>query len=674
MVLAVYDIEVLRNCFVVCIYNTRTEDRIIFEISERTNQYKELVEYFTTPGMYFVGFNSQSYDGPIVNHLINAQHKYANASYNTITSDCFSISDDIINGEGMSVAYLRNRPFFRQIDLLTMLFSKALRVSLKEMEITMCYHNVMEMNHHWSEPIAADRIDELIAYCHNDVGATSKLLSLCIEDLKLRMAIESKFDIQCLSKDGVGIGVDIFIKFICEDMGINKHELKNLVRVPPRIAVKDLILPIIEFKTDKFKDVLRWFQSINISTEEALSEVDGELTDEKKKYKKKVLLNKTIHTFALGGLHSENRPCVHVSDEHFTIRDVDVASFYPNLIIEWGIAPSYIKAPFLRVMSTIKDLRLIAKKAKIKAEDLTYKLAMNSISGHFKNQYSPFYSPESSLSMCINGQLMLAMLIEKLELAGFECIASNTDGATFKVANGREEEFNNICKDWEKLTKMVLEETIYEKMVIYAVNDYIAFKQGYSKVKDQLFFHDAKESIKLNEIPILLKAKNDKISELRETYVKEKGMFITSPRLGKGLDSLIASKALQEYFGKGTPVQDTVRNCKSIWDFVKFERVGKQFEVMWNEEPQQRTNRFYVSRSPTAAYLYKVKEELKFDKKTGTEYNSKVYQHLLKGYGVQLINRFEDKPIDEYNIDYRYYINQVNDIIRDIEPQQQTLF
>lgn len=121
-------------------------------------------------------------------------------------------------------------------------------------------------------------------------------------------------------------------------------------------------------------------------------------------------------------------------------------------------------------MKLLRDLRIVAKKAGIKAKDLVFKLAMNACSGNFKNKYSPFYSPESNLSMCINGQLMLAMLIEDMELAGFECIASNTDGATFKVANGREEEFNVIIKAWEKLCKMDLEETIYEKMVIYAVN------------------------------------------------------------------------------------------------------------------------------------------------------------------------------------------------------------
>lgn len=302
MKLSVYDIEVLPNAWLVCIYNTHTKEYIKFEITERVNQYKEVVAYFTAPDMYFVGFNSLSYDAPIVNYLIDSYNKYKSADYKVITKDCFNISDDIINGEGRSVIHLKYRQYFKQIDLLTMLFSKALRVSLKEMEITMCYRTVQEMDHHWSEQIDLDKLDDLVKYCFNDVGATSKLLGLCVGDLKLRLAIEKEFNISCLSKDGVGIGVEIFTKFICEDMGITKSQLMGLVITPSRIAIKDLIVPIIKFKTPKFQEVLRWFQSINISTEEAMSEVDGELTSEKKKYKKKVLFGNLVHTFALGGI------------------------------------------------------------------------------------------------------------------------------------------------------------------------------------------------------------------------------------------------------------------------------------------------------------------------------------------------------------------------------------
>ena len=44
---------------------------------------------------------------------------------------------------------------------------------------------------------------------------------------------------------------------------------------------------------------------------------------------------------------------------------------------------------------------------------------------------------------------------------------------------------------------------------------------------------------------------------------------------------------------------------------------------------------------------------------------------MLKGWGVQLYNRHEDKPLDQYNIDYRYYISEVRKIISTIENHNQ---
>lgn len=661
----------LPNVFLCCVYNVQTKQRRKFEISERVNEYEQLVKYFSNDRLCHVGFNSLNYDAPIITNLILNRADYRNATSRKITEDCTYISGDIIMHDASNTRHLRYKELFKHIDLLTMLFSKALRVSLKEMEVTMCYPNVQEMSDSpWDEDLDVQRIDELIEYCYNDVGATTRLLGLCRDDIRLRQGIEKEFGINCLSKDGVGIGVDIFTKFICAEMHISRNDLHLMVTVPRTINVGELILPIIKFKTEKFQEVLRWFKSIKLSTEDAINEVDGEATEEKKKYKKKVLFNNLVHTFALGGIHSENRPAVHVSDDRFTIRDVDVASYYPQLIIEWGIAPEYIKQPFLNVMSRIRRDRLEAKAQKDKQRDLTLKLCMNSISGNYKNQYSAFYSPDSNVSMCVNGQLLLAMLIEECELNNFECIASNTDGATFKVQNGREAEFNVICSEWEKMSKMKLEETIYEKMVILAVNDYVAFKKGYNEVKDKITFHSPVDSIKLNEVPVLIK--DDEVSKLRETYIKEKGLFITSPRLGKGMDNLIVAKALQEYFGKGVPVQEAVTKSPHIWDFVKFERVGKQFDVEWKQQKQQRTNRFYASRR--GAYLYKVKTEAKFNQRTGVNYNVRSYHHVLKGYGVQLANKMERLPIEQYEIDYRYYISQVNALVHQLAPKQEVLF
>ena len=60
-----------------------------------------------------------------------------------------------------------------------MLYSKALRVSLKEMQVTMMYKNVQEFNCDWQSPLTLQEIDDMINYNINDVLSTYELLKQC---------------------------------------------------------------------------------------------------------------------------------------------------------------------------------------------------------------------------------------------------------------------------------------------------------------------------------------------------------------------------------------------------------------------------------------------------------------------------------------------------------------
>ena len=64
----------------------------------------------------------------------------------------------------------------------------------------------------------------------------------------------------------------------------------------------------------------------------------------------------------------------------------------------------------------------------------------------------------------------------------------------------------------------------------------------------------------------------------------------------------------------------------------------------------------------------------KLNKKTGKVDKVLSKTNVLKGYGVQIINEYEDKPMADYNIQYEYYIKQANEILRKLEPEQMTLF
>lgn len=643
------------------------EDNRTFEISARKFQLQELYEFFTSGEYTFVGYNSSHYDMPILNMVFSRYEEFLKADYYSITEAAFQLSSAIVGRDIFIVYRYMNLGFFNNIDLMTMMASKALRVGLKSLQVTMCYKNVKEMIIKWSEDIAEHLIDAVIMYCHNDIDSTAELLKLLKNDLVLRMQIQREFRIKCLSKDGVGIGVDIFTNFVCDKLQCHPKQLKNYVELPDKVIVAKYIEPLIKFKTPQFNEVLNWYKNMELTIDQIDEEFNEQSSDDDTpvvtKLKKTVLLNKLRHTFALGGIHSVNTPVVYTATDEYDFDDEDVESYYPSQALAYRFGPLGFLDAFLEVMQFLKDGRVVAKKNGDKLKNETYKLALNSILGNLKNKYSPYYAPQANVAICVNGQLMIAMLIETCELDGIECVSSNTDGATFKVYKNRREDFDRHCREWSELTKMKLEQTLYEKMVIYAVNDYVAFKQGYSKVKDQIEFLDPYTAIHEPKHPTL---------ELAQKYVKEKGMFITVPRLGKGLDCLIVPKALQLYFGKGTQVKQTVQSAQSIWDFIKFQKIGKQFDVEWKQEAQQHINRFYVSKQ--GAYLYKTKFVEKIDKKTGKAYNVKAYANVLKGYGVQLFNEYEEKPIEDYNIQYEYYLKQANEIIRKLEPMQQTLF
>jgi len=664
--LCVYDVETPPNAFICCAKVVGEEIIRTFEISARKFQLKELVDFFQDDQYVFVGYNCIHFDTPIVNMLISRFWEFQrDRNYLLVADACYKLAGTIINGEPQAWSKYKWQNSFAQMDLMTMMASKALRVGLKSLQITMCYHNVKEMLIDWDRYIPIDQHDNLIYYCHNDVNSTSYLMSLLKNDISLRIQIQNEFGIDCLSKDGVGIGVDIFTKRICANLGIYDEKQLYSSRINlDEIVVKDYIPEFIKFETPEANRVLNFYQGMVLDSE-GLKRVEG--WGETSIIQR---INNLRHSFGVGGVHSVNTPKVHTEDEKYVIIDADVASLYPSLAILYKYGPAGFKEAFLQVLEDLRTDRLVAKRAKDKLKDTTYKLALNSILGNLRNMFSPYYAPEANIGICVAGQLMLLMLIERCELAGIEVISSNTDGVTVKCPREKVELFYEICNKWQTETRLELEYVEYEKIVIMAVNDYVAFKKGWSDVKDTIDFDTPEKAVEFNFTYPLLTPESNTIK--KNAYVKEKGLFVSNPRLGKGLDSLIVAKALINYFGKGIPVEDTIRGARSIWDFITFQKIGKQYEVEWYLKPQQHINRFYVSRK--GAYLYKCKTVDKYDRKTGQVGQVLIKSNVLKGFGVQLFNEYEERPIKQYDIDYRYYIHACNKVIALLEPIQETLF
>ena len=637
----VYDIEIFPNIFHCTVKNTETEEFLFFEISKRKNQLKELVDLFWTikeeqKGLWnnsyttnkefntdkiFAGYNNIHYDNAIINYIISYHEKMLNMNYLRICTSLYNLSNTITQSTEDNIEAWKEWKYqvrFETLDLLTMLYSSKLRVGLKEMQVTMQYPNVLEFNGKFNEFLPEDKYDEMIQYNINDVNSTEELLNRCKKDIDLRVAIEDEYGVRCLSKDGVNIGMKILTQKYLEKTGLSWWDIKDLRSPADYISLKDVILPFIKYNNPILQQVLSDMKQQTVSPG-------------RKGYENKFIFAGLKYSVGVGGIHSENKPEIIIPKEDEMLIDIDVASLYPSMLIQYKFYPKHLGPEFLEVYSQIKDERIEAKHNDNKVKNETLKLALNGLSGNLQNEHNFCYSPYAVMQIRINGQLLLLMLAESLVELDCRIIQANTDGLFVLLKKDKYNQVKEACKKWEDLTKLTLEEDRFEAMYQYAINDYIAIKEGYKDTKD-------------------------------EKLIKKKGIFITDVLLGKGLSAKIIPEAIVRYFADRIPVKDTIYNCKDIKKFLMSEKTGRQWNVEYLDKPQQRTNRFYASTN--GGYLYKWKNEN----------GIKQYQNMLTASGVTLLNKFDDKPIEERKINYSYYIKEAMKIVWEIEPRQLELF
>ena len=148
------------------------------------------------------------------------------------------------------------------------------------------------------------------------------------------------------------------------------------------------------------------------------------------------------------------------------------------------------------------------------------------------DDYSYLKDRQFTLAICINGQLSLTMLFEKLllNIPNSKLLVVNTDGFEMLIPREYEETYYNICKWWEEITQLELEFADYKKIIARDVNSYLAiYTNGKTKCKGAFEF----ENIPLH------KDKSHNIIPL----------------------------AIYNYFVKGISIEDTIYNHRNIFDF-----------------------------------------------------------------------------------------------------------
>ena len=637
----VYDIEVFSNCFHCCCKNTEDGKVIKFEISERKNQLAELVDFFFYKNgeletRMFCGYNNKHYDDTIINYMIDLFYKMDSMPWEKVCRSLYNLSTIIIDSEEGSIDRFKKwkyAKYFYSMDLLTMQFSQKLRVGLKTMQTTMHYKNVQEYDGDFSAPIQVNEIDEMIAYNINDVESTTELLNKLKDQVELRLFIEKEHGIDCLSMDSVKMAETFLLEKFSEKSGIPKNVIKEMRSPMDYIPLKDVILPFIQYKNPKLQSILEDMKKQVVYSKE------------RKGYEKKFVLSNVVYSIGVGGIHTIHTPMIFLPKADEFIGHADVASMYPSLLIEYGFGPRQGGEIFRELFAQLKAERLEAKHTGQKTKNLFLKIVLNSPTGKMQQEVSWMYDPFNVFRIRINGQLILLLLVDRLLSLGCEIIQCNTDGVVYRAKNGLREAISEAIKEVEVLTRLDFESDEYEAFYQYAINDYFGVLKG--------------------------------------GEIEEKGMFITKTKLGKGLSPVVIPKAVINYFVNKQPVEEFIKSDRDIRDFLMSQQVDKKFEVFHGENRVQRINRFYASTNGYSLFKRKYNEDAgktyKWEASNAGpagEYTVPEYseQNMLTKSGVTILNKFDDRPIEDRKINYRYYISEANKIIADFTEQQLNLF
>ena len=567
----------------------------------------------------FCGYNNKHYDDVVINYIVDFYYKLEQLYYARICQSLFNLSNTIVTAEEGDTSKFKRwkyANYFESMDLLTLQFSSKLRVGLKEMQVTMHYHNVREYEGDFDSPLPEDEIDSMIEYNVNDVDSTTELLNKLSKDIALRKFIEEEYGINAYSMDSVKFGETLLAQKYCELTGISKKQLETMRSPMDYIPLKDVILPTIHYKNPKLQAVL----------EEMKEQVV--YSKERKGYEKRFVLSNTTLSVGVGGIHSINTPRIYVPKENEFIGHADVTSMYPSFIVKYKWVPRHLGEEFWRVYVSLYEQRVKAKHSGEKLKSEALKLTLNSVTGKMQQETSWMYDPFSVFKIRINGQLVLLMLTDRLVSLGCEIIQVNTDGVMYVAKKDLSDAIGEAIKEVEDITHLFFEEDRYEAFYQYAVNDYFGVKEGWSES------HDPK-------------------------LIEKKGMFITENRLGKGMAPVIIPKAVINYFLTKEPVADFIKRQTDIRDFLMYQRVDKKFKVFWGETQVQRINRYYASIN--GPYIYK-----------GTSKND--LEHMLKDSGVTILNTLDDTNVENRKINYRYYISEANKVIVNFTEIQLELF
>ncbi len=646
----VYDIETLKCLFTYTGLNIDDSKTISkFIICKYQNDLKELIKHLKQVKRH-IGYNNLSFDGQVIEYILQNYEKWLELNGEEVASIIYYYAQQCIersnNGEWGD--YPEWQLTIPQLDLYKVWHfnNKAKATSLKWVEYAIDFHNIEEMSiDHWVDNITEQEVKDVLSYNENDVMATYEFYLITlgktehplykgIDKLQLRKDIKAEFNINCINYNDVKIGDEINKTIYCKLSNIDKKQISKRGTFREKLKVQDCIKIPIQFESEQLKAFYDRFTQIEFNP--------LKLKESEDKGTKFNFMGLDI-TFGFGGIHSVDKPRKFYTNKEYYLTDKDCTGMYPRTIIEQQLYPQHLGPNWYKGCEYIYNERAykykpLIKKGDKKAQSFSeaFKLANNGGSFGKSNESTSWqYDPLVPFSITLFNQFALLKFAEMLLLNDIKVISLNTDGCVSYVKYTQKELYESLCKNWEKLSKHTLEETLYSCLIQTSVNDYIAIKTN--------------------------------------GEIKTKGDFVSEFEIHKNKSAAIIPIALQNYYSKGISVESTILNHTNIFDFclgVKSNKGAKlvHLDTKTGEEIKlQKVNRYYISKN--GKNLLKRLRPNEKKKPTsqldifGNIDDGTREQEVEAGWLSTIYNKHNERNINEYFIDYSFYIKKARKIV-----------
>ena len=480
--------------------------------------HKGVWRFLTDPEAEIVTFNGINYDMPMISLALAG-------------ADCATLkraSDAIIKGDmkpwefEKAFGALRITDDVNHIDLIEVLPG---RVSLKIYGGRLHLPKMQDLPYEPDDSITPNMRMPLKTYCRNDLMVTSGAYYAVKEAIELRRAMSEQLGVDVRSKSDAQIAETVLTHTINKQYGFMPRkqplDYSEFTYTPPEY---------IGFADDNLRRLIDALRSAPMKIKDT---GHVEMPEVIENYP--IQINGRSYKIGIGGIHSQESEISHYADENTLLRDIDVVSYYPNLILNMGMYPAAMGPHFLEAYRSILTERVAAKRAKDKVKDGLLKITLNGTFGKTSNKYSILYNPSMMIHTTLTGQLSLLMLIEALEKYGIPVVSANTDGIVTKCPVQLEPTLRKIVAAWEKRTNLQTDETNYRAIHSRDVNNYIAIKTDGS--------------------------------------VKTKGVFAPAG-LYKNPQNEICIEAVIAYLKDGTSLATTIRGCQNIRKFLTLRTVN----------------------------------------------------------------------------------------------------